>query len=105
MRFAAASGKPSGMLKMKHLMVKHIVHNVVRNARLIQLAIDDDLTQRGIEATKLRGPISRAPAQPRFFQLIAKIASVELVKQPLKVVMRAGGAMFAAARPALAKQQ
>lgn len=87
---------------MKHLVVEDVAYDVAGNAGTVELPIDDDLFQRGIEATELASPGASAPAEARFYERTAKILPIQSRKHGFEVVMRASRAMLAAAGAALA---
>ena len=90
---------------MKHLMVKHVPHHILRNALTVESSVDDDLLERRIETSKLRSPRARAPAQARARKGTPEILAVQAVEKRLEIVEVSRGPVFGAACAALAHKQ
>jgi len=104
-RLAPATSKAQRMLLVEHLVVQNIGHHVLGNVAAIQLSVDDNLAQRGIEAAELRTPDARAPSQARPRQGISKVAPVQSLEKNAQIVMGAGRAVGGAARAFAAEAQ
>ena len=53
---------------MQHFVIENVAHDIFGHILSVELAIDYDLFERGVEAAQLRPPHAIAPAQPRFHQ-------------------------------------
>src|SRR5271154_4441300 len=80
MRFPPAARELHRMLHVQHLVVHHVSHHEFRHAFAIQLPVDHDLLQRGIETAQQAAPDATAPTQPRLAERTFKIARVELLE-------------------------
>jgi hypothetical protein len=86
-------------------MVKHISHNVFRNALSIEAAVDDNLLERRIETSKLRSPRARAPAQGGSWKGVSEIPAIQAVEERFEVVEVSRRPVFCTSCPALAHEQ
>ena len=91
MGFPAASRELHRMLQVQHLVVQHVSHNIFGNGFAVQLAVQNDLAQRRIEAAQQRSPSSLAPTQPRQRKQILEVLLIQAGKQWSEIVMRSGG--------------
>lgn len=80
MRFSAAAHEPHGMFLVQHLVIEDVGHYVCRYAGPVELAVDHNEIQRGIEAAKLCTPGAPAPCQSGLRERIIKIAVVQLME-------------------------
>ena len=104
-RLPAAARELHRVFQVKHLVVEHIADDIVWNSGGVQLAIDDDLLERGIKAAELAAPHTGAPAKARLRKHVGKIPEIELREHGLEIVMRARRVMFGAATATLAQCQ
>lgn len=100
-RLPAAPRKSHRMLQVQHLVKHHVSKHVFGHLFSVELAIDYDLFERGIEAPKLRPPGVRAPSQPGFAEGVLKVFAVQPRKKKAEVVMLARRPVIDAARPPL----
>lgn len=101
--FAAAVRESHGMLQVEHLVVKDVGDDVFGNVFSVELTIDDDLLERGIEAAELTPPQALAPAEAWERERVAEVSAIEAREHWRQIVVRSGRAMLRAANALLAK--
>src|SRR5689334_1134196 len=75
-RDESATGAPRGMLDVEHFVKQHILDGALRNARMIQAAVQQNLVRARIVAAKLPPPGAQAPADVRPLQFAAEVFRV-----------------------------
>src|ERR1700733_1838078 len=101
MGFTAAARKLHRVLQVQHFVVKHVGNNIFRDGLAVQLAIQHNLIQRGIETAQQRKPSSFAPAKARQWQRILKVLLVQASEQRREIVVCAGGSVVRGTRSML----
>ncbi len=104
-RFSPATGESDGVLQVQHFVVEDVRDHVLGDVLMVQLAIQDNLVERGIETPQLRAPNPGAPSQTRLGQRTLKIGLVQALEKRLQIVMRTCGSVLHPTRPALAHKQ
>src|ERR1700733_3471263 len=105
MGFAAASFEAHGMFDVQHFVVHHVFDDVGRHRFAVELFVDDDLLQGGIEAAEQSAPDSFAPSQCWLDQGVFKVAAIQGLEERVEIVMNTDGAMLSASSARLAQSE
>jgi hypothetical protein len=97
MGLAPATDKLDAVFNVQHFMVQDVGDHIFRHAWPVELPIDHNLIERGIETAQLRAPHPSAPAEARPGKGISKIGTIQAMEQWIEIVMCTDRAMF---RPA-----
>jgi len=90
----SAAGASRGMLDVEHLVEQDIFDGALRNAGMIEAAVEQNLVGAGIVTAELASPAAEAPADMGFMQLAGEIFVIQLVEEFFQIevpALRASG--------------